>query len=490
MYRRLLRVLAVVGIVAMAVLWLGVNIFPVVTNDSLAYLTHANDLRAGGFVRQGYRQVGYPAYAALARGFGDAVGGNPMVWIALSQRVLFAAAAVYHVWLWRWWSLPTLLLLATPTFLVYSNQVLTEGLGIPITLLLAAATTHAIVILQQRRQARGVSFDAARGRRVFVVLVAAVAGLAFVAVTIRYTYAALGIAPTAVAFVAWQYRRRALPLTLVGLTLFAVGCAVFTVGVCLDNKFDYGRFTPATRTARAEYWAAWSVVFTLHPENADNPRLATFYDGGSPYPYIHALDTNEDLDATDAQFERRISDLLAAAGMDRTAEQGRAFLGALIGGRIDDFGHILRDDTRAGLGDVRKQMHRNRHSWNEGWRSLHEEYNGGVPLDAVLTDAIVPDPRFPYFVLLLRPLLVASLLVAVAGLTRPATRGLAAAALAPPLVMSAAAAMTMADNVRFLLITSIWVIALSGPLLRLLVDDYATAIRGESRTPSGGIPDS
>jgi hypothetical protein len=465
------KVLAVLGIIVVGVLWLGVNIFPVITNDSLAYLTHANDLPGGGFVQLGYRQVGYPAFAALARGVGDLLGGNPVLWIPLIQRMLFALAGVYLAWVWRWWALPALLLLAAPTFMVYSNQVLTEGLGIPAALFLAGVTTHAIAILQQRPQARHLSFATPLGRRVVAGLVLAAAFLAFVAVAVRYTYAALGIAPLVIAYVAWQYRRKALRLAIVGLAAFVAATGIFTVGICLDNLNDWGRFTPATRTARAEYWAAWSLVFTLHPDNVDKPELTEFYDGGTPYTFIHALDENDDLDETDAQFEQGIEDLLAAAGMSKRREQLAAFAGGLTGGRLDDFGHILTDDTRAGLKQVLKEMHRNRQSWNEGRSAVNERYNRGQPLTPVLTDAIVPDPPFPYFVTLLRPLLLFAMAVGVAGLLRRSTRGVAVGLLAPPVVMSLAAAATLADNVRFLLITSVWAIAMSGPLLRMLLDE-------------------
>lgn len=466
------RVLGVVAAVAMTVLWLGVNIFPAITNDSLAYLSHANELLGRGLVQLGYRQFGYPAFAAAARGFGDAIGGNPVLWIALTQRALFALAAVYMAWLWRWWSLPVLLLLAAPTFVVYSNQILTEGLGIPTAILLAAATTHAVAVVQGRPQARGISLDSVRGRRAFMVLVGVVAFLAFVAVSVRYTYATLGIAPAAVAFAAWQYRRSALKPALIGLAVYTAAVALLTVGISVENRAEYGRFTPSTRTARTEYWSAWTLVFNVHKENRGNERLAEFEEEG-PYGFIHPVDKIDDLDRTDAMFEQRRAELLAAAGMDFGGEQRDAFVGALSGGRLDDFRHIVRKHADTGLRGVRDQIYRASHARAAGRPALDERFNDGVPMTAVLTDGVVPDPPFPYFVTLLRPLLVFSLILSLVGLARRATRAVALATAAPPLAMALAAAMTLADNVRFLMITSVWAVAMSGPLLRLLWGEFA-----------------
>ncbi len=53
-------------VLSMAVLAvvIAVDVYPIITNDSLAYLGHSNSIGPTGFVQAGYRQVGYPQYRA------------------------------------------------------------------------------------------------------------------------------------------------------------------------------------------------------------------------------------------------------------------------------------------------------------------------------------------------------------------------------------------------------------------------------------------
>lgn len=269
---------------------------------------------------------------------------------------------------------------------------------------------------------------------------------------------------------AWQYERRALRVAVGGLLAYLVVVGLFTVGVAVENRAEYGRFSPATRTARTEYWSAYTLVFRVYGDDPANERLAQFREEG-PYGFIHPVDEIDDLDVSDALFEEKRAELLDAAGLDHRTEKIRAFAGALVGGRMDDWGHVVTQHSRAGLRQVLDEIYRARHARPLGRSGINERFNGGVPITAVVTDGIVPDLRYPYFGRFLPLLLVLSLVAAVAGLFRRRTRGLAIALAAPLLAMSLAAGLTLADNVRFLLITSVWAVALSGPLLALLWDE-------------------
>jgi hypothetical protein len=471
--RVIMRTAAAVIAMVVAVAWLSVNTFPVATNDSIAYLTHATGLRDGGLVQQGYRQVGYPAFAALARGFGAFIGADPLLWVAVIQRAVLAISLAYLIWLWRWWSTPVVVLIGLPTFVVSSNFLLTESIGVPLALLLAGALTHSVRLLSDSPTGGG---QVAVARNVhgplFRVLVVGVAVLAFLLITTRFTYAVLGIAPLAVVYAARQAGDAdALRFSMASFLVFGLASAAFALGLSFENRAEYGEFSPSTQTTRTEYWSAWEIVFTLHPENAEDEDLAEFYDSGSPYGFIHQVDAIDSVAEQRELFRTRVSELLAAAEMSRSDEQRAAFVGALRGGRLDDLANLVRRVESAGRDEVGSVAHRNRMSWNEGPDAFENRFNRGRPLGAVITDDLVPRLSFPYYATPLRWLLPLSLVVGVVGLTRRRARPLALASVVPATVIAAVAGLMMADNLRFLLVTSVWSIALAGPTLAVWFGD-------------------
>jgi hypothetical protein len=467
------RSMAVVIALFVAVAWFSVNTFPVATNDSIAYLSHATGLRDGGLVQQGYRQVGYPAFAALARGFGAFIGADPLLWVAVIQRALLAVSLGYLVWLWRWWSTPVVVLIGLPTFVVSSNFLLTESIGVPLALLLAGALTHTVRLLQGSSTGHGpVAGSRTENGPLLRLLVFSIAVFAFLLVTTRFTYAVLGVAPLVVVYAARQVGDAgALRIGMTSFLAFGLASAAFTLGLSLENRAEYGEFSPSTQTTRTEYWSAWEIVFTLHPENAEDEDLAEFYDGGSPYGFIHQVDTIDSIPEQRDLFRARVSELLDAAAMSRPHEQRAAFVGALRGGRLDDLANLVRRVESAGRDEVASVAHRNRMSWTEGPDAFENRFNRGRPLGAVITDELVPSLPFPYFATLLRWLLPLSLVVAVVGLTRRRARPLALASVVPAAVISGVAGLMMADNLRFLLVTSVWCVALAGPTLALWFTD-------------------
>jgi hypothetical protein len=479
----MLRVLRLLPAVLVAMLfasaWLSVNIFAVATNDSLAYLTHGQGLLGGGLVENGYRQLGYPAFLAFVRGAGSIVGGNELLWVSLTQRSLLLVAILYLVWLWRWWSVPVVLVAALPSFVAYTNLLLTEGLAVSLVLLLAATTTHSYGMLTRSSQLPRLP-ERLRGAegRLKTLSVAAVAILSFALLTTRYTYVVFGVAPLLLMFVGRSVGDRSIrKFTMQAFVGYMIAAVAFSAALAVENLTEHGELSPSTRTSRTEYWAAWHAVFSLAPENATKAELTGFYDEGSPYGYIGMVDKLSSVDSQNRAFERRIHDLLRAANLKRADMQAKAFVGALRGGRIDDVAGVLRVTVEARRHTLVAAAHQNGFSAAQGEWQFADRFNSGDDVGAIVTQDVLAGPALPDYKRTLS--WIAPLSLVALGLVALLRRGraLAFAGIAPPLVLGAAAALTLADNVRFLLVVILWCIAIAGPASKMVRLDQAIACR-------------
>ncbi|MGH8916029.1 MAG: hypothetical protein ACRDZM_16145, partial [Acidimicrobiia bacterium] len=269
----------VIGLFALSTL-LSVSIFPVITNDSLTYIDYADSLGTHGLVHAGYRQFGYPLFIALGGVGSSILGVEPLLTIAILQRLLLATGLGYAIWLWRWWSAPVVVLVLSAETIAYTNLLLTEGLSLPLALLIGCATAHFFKLRA------GQSLDSSP--RLAMTLAVVVAALALALSSIRFPFAVFGICPLLVLIGArgTTIARRASIVFGVYLAL-----SISLVGlVSAENFTEYGDFSPSTRGARTEYWAAWSVVFKLEPGNGSDPRLSEYWDDGTPYGFVREVE--------------------------------------------------------------------------------------------------------------------------------------------------------------------------------------------------------
>ncbi len=90
---------AAITVLAAAVIsrLLAVNLIPVITNDSVGYLSQAQDLFSDGLVRGGYRQVGYPLFLASTDIVGTVLRLEPVLMTAAIQRLLLSIGIAYSV---------------------------------------------------------------------------------------------------------------------------------------------------------------------------------------------------------------------------------------------------------------------------------------------------------------------------------------------------------------------------------------------------------
>lgn len=449
-----------VAIGLMVVYFLAVNTHPIVTNDSLEYLDHSRDPGAYGMVFKGYKQIGYPITLIVERGIAGLVGVEPLLFSAVVQRLILAGALGYALWLWRWKATPIVLLVVSPGFLVYPNFLLTEGLSVPLSLLLACLVGHFFKLTSAAPSLTVVEGEGALHSKVPIAVAALATFVVFVLFTLRFPLAVFGLLP--VIFVSRAMRSR-LPSRRAYsaiLSVFLLVGGVFTAALAVENKTEHGVLSPSTVGKPTQFWGAWRLTFILNPENQNLPALEAFYDGGSPHPRI-ARTASENPEYRDQaiSLEEDIVEMLDLAGLDRNQERLFAMAGALRGGRIDDLRGYTESALRADARSIDEAINRSTFALNNGVEAFAEQYNDGL-----LPQSIVTSPVFPQFPVagiqrMLKYLLPLAWLglFSLTVLKREWLPGLAF--LAPGVLLSLALGWMLLDNVRFGLPGSVFAIA-------------------------------
>ncbi len=443
----------------MAVYFLAVNTHPIVTNDSLEYLDHSRDPGAFGLVFKGYRQIGYPITLMVERWISGLAGVEPLLFTALVQRLILAGALGYAVWLWRWKAAPVVLLVLSPGFLMYPNFLLTEGLSVPLSLLLACLVAHFFRLTDSPTPSLNGNEPAIHSTA--AVTVAALATfVVFALVTLRFPLAVFGLVPVVFAVRAIRGALPSRSAYMAILLVFLLVGGVFTAALAIENKNEHGVLSPSTLGKPTQFWGAWRITFALNSENQDNPALEEFYDGGSPHPRI-ARTASESPEYRDQarSLEEDIVEMLELAGVIRNQERLLAIAGALRGGRIDDLRSYTDTALRADARSIDEAINRNAFALSNGVEAFAERYSDGL-----LPQSIITSPAFPQFPVanvqaMLKYLLPISLvgLLALAVRKRQWLPGLAF--FAPAAVLALAMGWMLHDNVRFVLPGSVYAIA-------------------------------
>lgn len=452
------KIVAGSAIVLVVAFFLGVNTFPIVTNDSLTYLDHSHDLTGEGWVQGGYRQMGYPLVLSVERLVSGVVGTESLLFSVVVQRLLLFGGLIYAISLWRWKAFPLVVVLLTPELLVYPNFILTEGLTVPLSLILACVTAHYFMEAEVAPSAT-VNSGARRVDRMFL-LAGLGCGFVLVMILARFPLAVFGVVPMGISahsLVTKSSSRK----HVTGVTLALIALAgSFSVFAALENQEEFGVFFPTTNGANAEYWGAWRLTFGLHPENQAAEDLADYYDDGSPHPLIARLvEEYPDYSEREDAFDVEIENLLRISGTSLARERLFSFLGALRGGRHNDLSTYSKTSLRSTSRTLDEAILRNTYGMENGVRAFAERYNDGRLPEAVITSPAFPILPSPGLQGVLSVAVPASLigLSALAALKRRYLVG--AMFLLPALVMSAAMGWLLLDNVRFLLPTSVFAVA-------------------------------
>jgi hypothetical protein len=442
------------GLIA-ALLLLAVDIFPIVTNDSLAYIEHSNALGEFGFVQLGYRQVGYPFFLAFVDFFSSAARLEPLIITAVLQRLILLGALAFSVWLWGWRSLPLVAFVITPTLIVYTNFMLTEGIGVGLSLWYAALVAWALRLGVEARN--GDQSDQRQSR--MLILAASAAVLVYLAlVTIRFQYILMIFGVLAVLFVMYRAHeplRRIAGIML--LVLLVIGSG-FLALLSRETHDEYGVWVPSARSERVQYWATWQVTFRLAPENTSNPELEDLYANGNPNPLIGELDKRP-LAEQRVAYSNAMDRLITQSGSTWTAERFRAFLGVLRGGRIDDIRSAVTKGSRTQYETVQALIYSNGYARRKGVEMFLDQFNGGRRIEPILISPIAPVRGAPYFRTLLPWMILAAIVVLAGGLALGRTRVLAIVGSLTLLVTASVFGFFLMDNVRFIIVQLLFVLA-------------------------------
>lgn len=373
-----LAAVAIVGLALALCRVAAVDLAGIVTNDSLGYIRRADDPLGAGFVSQGYRQAAYPLFITISNIFGNLLGWDHILGVALLQRALLVGGLVLTVWAMRWWSVPIVAFATSASFVVHVDLILPEGILIPGCLIVGALLAAAILGRVQRPTVARVVFASA-------------CVLASLCASVKLQYAVLLAAPVAIGWLTVQDRRLTRRFAAVGL-----GSAVcFVVAVALaqsiENHAETGVFEPVSERARAEWYGAWTAVFTVHPENRTNPALATYFAEGDLYTFLHGIEQEvPEYRVRAAIIRDRIASMFGAAGTSANAERFQAFLGAVQGGRSDDLAGVVNRVLTADNGDTLTRVEFNTTYRAGGMEGIREALNRGRA-PGIVTSGSLPD---------------------------------------------------------------------------------------------------
>ncbi len=437
---------------------LSVNTFPLIGNDSVVYIEHSHNLLEQGFVVDGYRQLGYPVALWVVRSVSGVVGAEPLLAMAVIQRCLLIAAGLLAVRFWGWWATPLLLVLIAPGTLAYTNLILTEGLALPLALLLVFPLARLLTLMRAdlhlERRPEALSLG-------ILIVVMAIALF-----SIRFTYAVFGLVPLAVVVASWKTGFRRSSVALFGG--FIVLAAIVALGVSLENNREFGVFNPSADRGFTSYYYAWNTVFSDPASRAD-PDLARFYDAGVVYAFERELTAQGvSYSAKEEAIHREIEAMLEAAGLTVFGSRVESMAWGLVGGRKDDIQISVEGIVGSTRHDVDHWIHRNRVALDNGPDAFALEYNAGRLPEAVITSPIGKRLGFLDPKALLAVALPLALVVLVLGFKSSHTRLIGLVGLGVVLGSVIGHGLIWADNFRFLAVSSVFGVGAAIAVAQLL----------------------
>jgi hypothetical protein len=425
---------------------LSVNMFPLVGNDGVVYLDHSNNLFDQGFVAYGYRQFGYPAALWVVRALAGVVGAEPLLAMTVVQRGLLIAAGLLAVRFWGWWATPLLLFLIAPGTIAYTNLILTEGLALPLALLLVFPFVRLLAILRTDPDGKR--------RREALTLGALIVAVATALFSIRFTYAVFGLAPLAIVVASW--RTSFLRWSAALFAGFIALAATIAVGASVENYREFGVFHPSADGGFTSYYYVWNTVFS-EPDNRVDPDLARFYDEGVVFAFEHELAAQGvPYSAKEEAFDGEIHAMLEAADMTVVSSRVQAMASGLVGGRKHDIQVAVEGIVGSTRHDIDDWIYLNRFAREEGTEAFALEYNGGQVPEAVITNAIGKTLGFLDARKIIAVIMPLGLVILVLGIRYPSTRLVGLTGIGVVFGSVIGHGLIWADNFRFLTVGAVF----------------------------------
>lgn len=452
--RWLPAVLASAVLLAMA---LSVDIYPIITNDSLEYIEHSNSLGELGFVQLGYRQVGYPAFLASTDTIATVLGVDPLFAAAFVQRLVFLGALGFIAWIWRWPALPLVLFGMLPSLAAYTNLILTEGLAVGLALWYAALVAWTV----QRLSDPTDDSETLVSHRWFVAAGASAGVIFALLVAIRFQYILMNLGLLAVLYVLHRSGKKLRTASfLIGASI-VIFVSLFLLATSRENSEEYGVFFPSVRGEKSQFWAVWHTTFELHPENATNPELLDLFDGGTPYAVMRDIERLPTYALQQARYAEAIEHMIDVSDLTWWKARKAAFFGVLSGGRFDDVEGVVFAASRSDSENVEESMYRAYVFDVRGAKYFVDTYNNGRELEALFISKISPVRGMPYFVWLIGGMLLSAMAVLAVGVLAKPSRLLSLVGLMTLGVSGVVFGYFLMDNVRFVLVPSLFVLGIA-----------------------------
>ncbi|MCL1594893.1 MAG: hypothetical protein M3132_11145 [Actinomycetia bacterium] len=440
------------GVVA-AALVIAVDIFPIITNDSLAYIGHSNSLVTTGFIQIGYRQFGYPFFLASVDTMASLVHLEPLLATVLLQRLVYLSAVAFAVWLWRWRAIPLVVLAIVPSLLTYTNFILTEGIAIGLV------AWYAVLVALVVRLGSSSSDGVPGYPRISLRAAGILASLVYVLLAlIRFQYALLIIGVLGVWYVMYRAGGKVRTASIVTSVSVVLLLSLFFGAVTLENGRELGAFSPSARGERSRFWATWQVAFTLNPENRSNVVLAQFYGDGSPYTFMGSVDSLPSYADQQHAYAEAMEGVIDGMNTTWATQRLASAIGVLEGGRIDDVRSMVQAASQAQFDSIEESMFRARPIREEGIGYFIDRYNDGKRVQPLILSPLAPLRTFPYFVSILRWMLLSAIGVLLVGLFVRLSRLLAWIGILTLLSTVAVFGYLLMDNVRFILVPLLFVL--------------------------------
>jgi len=357
------------------------DIYAVTPNDSIRYLreavsnTYFSDPLQIVQLR-GFKFPGYPIYLSIWHNIAPFLPLDGLTLMALSQRLLLAASLVWLLFNMGFFSVPLLLFYSSNTFLAQSNIIYTEGMTIPLAILFSISMVSVYRLRNKDNLLRNFKLWLLLGLLLltFILLVLT-----------KLTHAAFALPLLMLGFTIKQhgYKFKLKKTKLAWpVTVLIIALSVYTFAVSIDNKKQFGKFTPIMGHERLLYFGLWNQVFFIHPENIDKPELAEFYDNGSPYVFLHRIDKVcdgiFDFPCTAPFHKQRTSELLAKSKLSLTTERIRTAITGLLGGQKTEL-NVWREGILKANGQPYSitTWHSNWYIDKYGMKKYLDDYNRG-----------------------------------------------------------------------------------------------------------------
>jgi hypothetical protein len=306
-------------------------------------------------------------------------GWDRLFAIAFLQRTIFVCGLLLLWHLLRWWSLPAILLATTGTVVAMANFILTEGLTVPLSLL------YAVLIADLALRA------GSHSKTRFVALVTLAAATLIFMATIKLQFAAFLPLFVAAIMIPSNRQRMSRQGLMVSLGVPVVLIGILTLVQCLENRSELGVFEPVSEKARADWYGAWQVVFTVRGADSSDPALLPFFDDGDLFAFLHPLEEVEpDYQIRRRIIEDRIAAMFRAAGTTEASERWSAFLGALLGGRMDDLKGLVDRALVISPSSLENAYTSNTLGRAEGGKAVLEALNDGEATAILTSSTLAP----------------------------------------------------------------------------------------------------